>query len=114
MDLNLKDWVYIAWIALCAIVTITGLILSFVKKLAKQKGCAEVAKVADEGLNLIDTIKMYMVKAESMVGLSGEMKKDYVITKVNQKCLNSGEKFDEEQTSQIIETLIDLSKNVNV
>ena len=114
MDLNLKDWVYIAWIALCAIVTITGLILSFVKRLAKQKGCTEVAKVADEGLNLIDTIKMYMVKAESMVGLSGEMKKDYVITKVNQKCLNSGEKFDEEQTSQIIETLIDLSKNVNV
>ena len=49
-----------------------------------------------------------------MVGLSGEMKKDYVITKVNQKCINNGEKFDEEATSQIIESLIDLSKNVNV
>ena len=51
--------------------------------------------------------------AETFTHYSGEEKKEYVMTKVQQFAIENGIKFDSEAVTNKIEELIGLSKNVN-
>ena len=51
--------------------------------------------------------------AESFANYSGEEKKEYVITKVNQFAIENGIKFDLQMVTEKIEEMIELSKKVN-
>lgn len=62
---------------------------------------------------LLDAVAPLMEIAESFTNYSGEEKKEYVITKVNQFALENGIKFDAQAVSNKIEELIGLSNNVN-
>ena len=51
--------------------------------------------------------------AEQFTNYSGEEKKEYVMTRVNQFALENKIKFDSEAVNEKIEELIGLSKKVN-
>lgn len=51
--------------------------------------------------------------AEEFKNYSGQEKKEYVLTKVNQYAIENGIEFDASAVSDRIEQLIELSKNVN-
>ena len=54
-----------------------------------------------------------MQDVEKFRAFSSEEKKQYVLTKFNQYCIDSGLDYDAELTDTNVETLIDFSKNVN-
>lgn len=62
---------------------------------------------------LLDAVAPLMEIAETFTDYSGEEKKEYVITKVNQYAIENGIKFDKEAVTEKIEQMIDLSKQVN-
>ncbi len=62
---------------------------------------------------LLDAVAPLMEIAESFFSYSGEEKKEYVLTKVNQFAIENDIKFDVKQISAEIERLIELSKHVN-
>ena len=51
--------------------------------------------------------------AENFSNYSGEEKKQFVLTKVNQFAIENGLKFDAETTAAQVEKLIELSKKIN-
>ena len=55
----------------------------------------------------------FMIKAEEMVGASGEEKKNAVLQWAKDFCEREGISFNVDQVSSAIETLINLTKNVN-
>lgn len=62
---------------------------------------------------LLEAVAPLMEIAETFTHYSGEEKKEYVMTKVQQFAIENGIKFDSEAVTNKIEELIDLSKNVN-
>lgn len=62
---------------------------------------------------LLDAVGPLMEVAETFTNYSGEEKKEYVITKVNQFAIENNIKFDLKTVTEKIEELIALSKNVN-
>ena len=62
---------------------------------------------------LLEAVAPLMEIAETFTHYSGEEKKEYVMTKVQQFAIENGIKFDSEAVKNKIEELIDLSKNVN-
>ena len=55
----------------------------------------------------------FMIKAEEMVGSTGEEKKQAVLKWSKEFCKEQGINFNEDQVSSAIETLINLTKKVN-
>ena len=62
---------------------------------------------------LLDAVAPLMEIAETFTNYSGEEKKEYVMTKVNQFAIENVIRFDSQAVSNKIEELIGLSKNVN-
>ncbi len=62
---------------------------------------------------LYETIAPLMEIAENFSNYSGEEKKQFVLTKVNQFAIENGLKFDAETTAAQVEKLIELSKKIN-
>ncbi len=62
---------------------------------------------------LLDAVAPLMEIAEQFTHYSGEEKKEYVMTRVNQFALENKIKFDSEAVNEKIEELIGLSKKVN-
>lgn len=62
---------------------------------------------------LLDAVAPLMEIAETFTNYSGEEKKEYVMTKLNQFAIENGITFDEQAVTSKIEELIGLSKNVN-
>ncbi|MBD5583539.1 MAG: hypothetical protein HDQ88_00420 [Clostridia bacterium] len=63
---------------------------------------------------LDDAVAPLMEIAESFSNYSGEEKKQFVLTKVNQFAIENGLKFNAEATAEEVEKLINLSKKINV
>lgn len=66
-----------------------------------------------ERTELLDAVGPIMEIAETFVNYSGEEKKEYVLTKINQYAIENGIVFDSKLVSEKIEELITLSKQVN-
>lgn len=62
---------------------------------------------------LLDAVAPLMEIAETFTSYSGEEKKEYVLTKVNQFAIENGINFDLQAVTKKIEELIELSKKVN-
>ena len=62
---------------------------------------------------LLDAVAPLMEIAETFTNYSGEEKKEYVMTKVNQFAIENGITFNADAVTAKIEELIQLSKNVN-
>ena len=62
---------------------------------------------------LLEAVPPLMEIAEQFTNYSGEEKKEYVMTRVNQFALENKIKFDSEAVNEKIEELIGLSKKVN-
>lgn len=62
---------------------------------------------------VIDIILEAMTTVENFANYTGEEKKEYVKTKVNQYCIENKIKYDAELTETNIEKMIDFSKGVN-
>lgn len=63
---------------------------------------------------LDEAVAPLMEIAESFSNYSGEEKKQFVLTKVNQFAIENGLSFDVKATAEKVEKLIDLSKKINV
>ena len=62
---------------------------------------------------LYETVAPLMEIAENFSNYSGEEKKQFVLTKVNQFAIENGLKFDAETTAAQVEKLIELTKKIN-
>lgn len=67
-----------------------------------------------EQLNQIQKeIMSYIPLAEQFVNFESKDKKEWVLTKANQFCLNNGIPYDDDKATEILEHAIDLTKSVN-
>ena len=85
------------------LISLFGLITAFVRA-QKAKNWENVKAI------LCDLI----IKAESLVGLSGEEKKKTVMSWAEEFCKEQGFDFEADKVSSAIETLLDLTLKVNV
>lgn len=63
--------------------------------------------------NCIYILVDIMQDVEKFKNFTSEEKKEYVLTKFNQYCIDNGFSYDKELTDNNIETLIEFSKKVN-
>ena len=85
-------------------------ILTLILKLSKNK---KVRKTAEQMLIITDQLHNFIVEAEQFKNYTGNEKKNYVLTKLNQFSIENGIKFSSELISEKIEEIISLTKNVN-
>lgn len=68
----------------------------------------------EKGKHIVfDFLCQVMSEVEKYSHFTGEEKRDYVMTKVNQFCIDNKLKFDAELTAENIEKMINFSKEVN-
>lgn len=90
-----------------------GLIIAIATVIVKYAGSAKARKVAEQTIEICNAILPYIVQAESYVHYSGEEKKEYVMTKVNQYAIENRIAFDKQAVSAKVEELVELTKEVN-
>lgn len=93
--------------------TVLSLVILCVSFLIKLIQSVRARKREQGQTTLLDAVAPLMEIAENFTNYSGEEKKEYVITKVNQFAFENGINFDLHAVSNKIEELIALSKNVN-
>lgn len=62
---------------------------------------------------VMDILREAMTTVENFANYTGEEKKEYVMTKVNQYCIENKIEYDAELTETNIEKMIEFSKGVN-
>jgi hypothetical protein len=103
---KLQILISIAGTVASLLVTSIVFIIKFIQAVKSKK------KIINNSL-LEDAIAPLMEIAEKFKNYSGEEKKEYVLTKINQFALDNNLEFDESALSIKIEELIDLTKQVN-
>ena len=83
----------------------------FLKKFVKNKKLKKVLEKAEE---ITKEIIPCIMEAEKFVNYTGEEKKNFVMTKLNQLAIINNIKLNEEEISNKIEQLVSLTKEVNV
>ena len=74
---------------------------------------AKWVKRAEELNKIQKEIMSYIPLAEQFVNFESKDKKEWVLTKIGQFCLNNDIVYDDEKASEILEHAIDLTKSVN-
>ena len=100
--LDVKEWLGLA----ASFLTLVVLMLKFMSISFKNVKMARWAKVGEQ-------IQGYVKIAEDYINFEGKDKKLWVLTQAQQYCLDHKIKFDEDLASQIIESYVDLSRQVN-
>lgn len=62
---------------------------------------------------VMDILREAMVTVENFANYTADEKKEYVMTKVNQYCIDNNITYDATLTAENIEKMIDFSKGVN-
>ena len=91
-----------------------GLLITALTFFTKFLRNAKAKKLAQNIIDISNAIIPYIKQAEQFLNYTGEEKKEYVITKVNQFALENNIPFDIEVVSSKIEELIVLTKQVNI
>lgn len=108
--MTLRDWLYIGAIGLCLIFFV---LLSIKKRREKIKsGVVEDTGIKGYLDEIFSTVVSFMTGAENS-GVSGEMKKTIVKSKLLLWCQDKGIKYDDTAIDGLIEALISFSKQVN-
>jgi len=92
---------------------IVGIVLTvgfFAYRLKRNK---KMKKQLENGNKVRAAVMTLICEAEKKSNYSGEEKKDYVMTRANQFCIDNKIKFNAETTDRIIQEIIELTKQVN-
>ena len=92
------------------ILTSIGIIVGLLGQLFKNK---KLVAASNRIKLYTDLVEKHMVVVEKMDNLKGEEKLNYVISMVSSELNEKGIEVDIELITQIIEHIIDISKNVN-
>ena len=93
-----------------ALVPLLSIVAGLVIKFAKTEKAKKLAKQ----LNFWTTeIGKYVVEAEKFLNYKGLEKKEFVLTRVNQACLENKVKYDTTKVSEILEEIVKITKQVN-
>lgn len=103
---SLELWLSIIGTALSLLITTLVFVIKFIKCYRAKK------KMLNTSL-LFEAVAPIVEIAESYSNYSGEEKKQFVLTKVNQFALENNIPFNADDISKKIEELIELSKQVN-
>ena len=95
------------------IVFFLGLITSIISIVIKYTKNIKVKNNLQNMLMIIDEIIPLIIEAEEFLSYSGEEKKEYVISRIFRKLNNCNIKIEEEKIDDIIEKLVDFTKEVN-
>ncbi len=104
---NLEVILSLIGTSLSLFVTCLIFIVKFIKSLRTKK-------LAENDNAIIEAILPLMEIAENYKHYSGEEKREFVLTKLNQFTLENGINFDSDAVIKKIEELIKLTKQVNV
>ncbi len=107
MDINNYE------ILLSIVGTVFSLLLTSIVCWIKAIKSGKQKKLLQNHATFMDAIAPLMELAEKYHNYSGEEKKQFVLTKMNQLAIENNLKFDAEEISNRIEELITLSKEVN-
>lgn len=96
------------------VVSCFSLLLTLIITLKKIVNNKKILDVLDRIEDVTEEIIPLIIEAETFVNYTGEEKKQYVMTKLNQLAIDNGVDFDSNRFSNQIEELIELSNEVNV
>ena len=96
------------YIAMAVALAISNIVSFF--KTGKWK---KMFKKENAKLSTLDVLMQFMQEVEQFKDFSSEEKKQFVITKFNQYCIDNGYEFIAELTDETVEKLIAFSKVVN-
>ncbi|HEY8364061.1 MAG TPA: hypothetical protein VIK84_00695 [Haloplasmataceae bacterium] len=92
---------------------IIPVIIGFIVLVSKLTKSTKLKKLAQNLIEVEKITRDYICNAEKFLNYSGQDKKEWVKTKVNQYCIENDIKYEENVIDDIIENLIVLSKTVN-
>ena len=95
------------------IITVATLLITTISFLIKSVKSSKAQKTSKAEIHINNILLKLMEEAEKYVNYSGEEKKAYVITRVKEEFLRNKVKLDTNKVNDKIESLIQLSKNVN-
>lgn len=84
---------------------------TYLLKFTKNK---KAQKFLSGAITLTEQLQPLIIKAESFTHYTGEEKKQYVMTLVNQYAIDNKLKFDAQQISNAIDELVATTKKVNI
>lgn len=91
-------------------IPLIGVILYLLAKLFKSK---RLEKIANEYAQYQDLMKGLIVQAEKFGSKQGDKKKEWVLEQLHSYAEKVGFDYDEDELSEMIEDVIDLTKKVN-
>ncbi len=106
---NITNWEMILSLAGTVLSLIFTCLICFIKMLLNRKQ----KRVIEDRVALLDAVAPLMEIAETFSNYTGQEKKEYVLTKINQLAIENGVKFNAQEVSEKIEELIKLSWEVN-
>lgn len=92
------------------LITFLGFILLLISKVAKN---SKIRKIAENLFKLEDSIIKYMFESENFYSFTGDQKREWVKTKINQYCIDNKVAYDDQNTTNTIEKMIQVSKQIN-
>ena len=104
--LNWEQIIKLASAIISVLATVVGLLIPLIKNTKAKKKLIGLKKLSDSLQDLV-------IKAEQHVNYTGDEKKEYVITRANRYAMENKLPFNEQAVSDIIESLVTVSKNVN-
>ena len=93
-----------------ALVPLGSIIAGLFVKFAKSEKAKKIAKQINFWTS---EIGKHVVEAEKFLNYKGLEKKEYVLTRVNQACLDNKVKYDITKVSEILEEIVKITKKVN-
>ena len=103
---TLQIWLPIVSGFIGILITFLSFIIPFLKN-------SKAKKIIENAVKIAESVQPYIVEAEKFVNYTGEEKKAFVMTKANQYAIENNLKFNTNEVSKQIETLVSLTKNVN-
>jgi hypothetical protein len=93
--------------------TILGLALTALTFFVRHVKCKKAQKIAEQVIRIGNAVLPYITEAENFQAFSGQEKKAYVMTRAIMFAIQNRIKFNEQQVSEKIEEIIELTKQVN-
>lgn len=94
--------------------TALGIIITFITFILKVIKKNKIIKKSDGLISVLSILEAEIIEAEKNTNYTGEEKKNYVLTRINQYMIDHNLKFNKEYIEAKLEELIELTKEVNI
>lgn len=122
--MTIKEWLYIGYIVVAAIITITSTVMAFIKaakakytaKTANEKALADADMKAYANKLIVEAEQFYNVLDVALKAQgesAGPYKKESVMAKLQEYATSKNLAFDKEYWSTEVDNIVTLTKNVN-